>query len=272
MEPEKMSKGGAMELKNIVYEKSGGVGTITLNRSGKLNAITFEMLDEMWEVFQDILEDDDVHVILLTGSGRYFCAGADLEIVGGMTTTEFRWRQRKYWNRVFSEFEEIQKLTIAAINGPAIGGGLELALCCDLRYSVDDAHFSLPEINFGILPDSGGTVRLPWLIGLPRAKELILTGDSITAKKAEELGLVNAIFPHETFEKEVGRIAARMAQKAPIAIGLGKQLINRSFQQRDIRISLEEVMDVQSILIYTEDYREAVKARKEKRPPIFRGK
>jgi enoyl-CoA hydratase/carnithine racemase len=110
------------------------------------------------------------------------------------------------------------------------------------------------------------------LIGLARAKELILTGDSITAKKAEELGLVNAIFPHETFEEEVGKIAARMAQKAPLAIGLGKQHINRSFQQRDIRISLEEVMDVQSILIYTEDYREAVKARKEKRSPVFRGK
>src|SRR4030042_1909093 len=211
-----------MELKNIVYKKSEGVGTITLNRPGKLNAITFEMLDEMWQVLQDILMDNDIHVILLTGSGRDFCAGADLEIVGGMTPTEFRWRQRKYWNKGF--------------------------------------------------PDSGGTVRLPWLIGLARAKELILTGDSITAKKAEELGLVNAIFPHETFEEEVKKIAARMAQKAPMAIGLGKQLINRSFQQRDIRISLEDVMDVQSILIYTEDYREAVKARKEKRPPIFRGK
>jgi len=261
-----------MELKNIVYKKSQGIGTITLNRPGKLNAITFEMLDEMWEVLQDILEDNEVHVTILTGSGRYFCAGADLEIVGGMTQTEFRWRQRKYWNRIFSEFEEMQKLTIAALNGPAVGGGLELALCCDLRYSIDDAHFSLPEINFGILPDSGGTVRLPWLIGLARAKELILTGDSITAKKAEELGLVNAIFPRETFHEEVGRIATRMAQKAPMAVGLGKQLINRSFQQRDSRLSLEEVMDVQSILICSEDYREAVKAQKEKRPPIFRGK
>jgi len=261
-----------MELKNIIYKKSQRIGTITLNHPSKLNAITFEMLDEMWEVLQDILEDNEVHVILLTGSGRYFCAGADLEIVGSMAPTEFRWRQRKYWNRIFSEFEEMQKLTIAALNGPAIGGGLELALCCDLRYSVDDAHFSLPEINFGILPDSGGTVRLPWLVGLARAKELILTGDSITAKKAEELGLVNAIFPRETFPEEVGRIATMMAQKAPMAIGLGKQLINRSFQQRDARLSLEEVLDVQSILICSEDYREAVKAQKEKRPPIFRGK
>ena len=175
-----------MELKNIIYDKSEGIGTITLNRPAKLNAINFEMLDELWALFQDIIVDDDTRVIILKGEGRYFCAGADLEIVGGMTPNEFRWRQRKYWNRVFSEFEDIQKLTIAALNGPALGGGLELALCCDLRYSVDDAHFSLPEIDFGILPDSGGTVRLPWLIGLARAKELILTGDSVTAGRAEE--------------------------------------------------------------------------------------
>jgi len=261
-----------MELQNIVYEKSEGVGTITLNRPAKLNAINFEMLDELWALFQDIIVDDDVRVIVLKGEGRYFCAGADLEIVGGMTPNEFRWRQRKYWNRVFSEFEDIQKLTIAALNGPAIGGGLELALCCDLRYSVDDAHFSLPEIDFGILPDSGGTVRLPWLIGLARAKELILTGDSITAKRAEELGLVNAVFPRESFEDEVRKIAAKMARKAPLALGLGKQLINRSFQQRDIKTCLEEVTDVQSILICTEDYQEAIKAYREKRPPVFRGR
>lgn len=261
-----------MELQYIVYKKSEGVGTITLNRPAKLNAINFEMLDELWTLFQDIIVDDDIRVILLRAEGRYFSAGADLEIVGGMTPTKFRWRQRKYWNRVLSEFEDIQKLTIAALNGPAIGGGLELALCCDLRYSVDDAHFSLPEINFGILPDSGGTVRLPWLIGLARAKELILTGDSITARRADELGLVNAVFPRESFEEEVRKIAAKMAQKAPLALGLGKQLINRSFQQRDIKTCLEEATDVQTILILTEDYQEAVKAYTEKRPPVFRGK
>ncbi len=261
-----------MELKYIVYGKSEGVGTVTLNRPAKLNAINFEMLEELWALFQDIIADNEVRVILLRAEGRYFCAGADLEIVGGLTPTEFRWRQRKCWNRVFSEFEDIQKLTIAALNGPALGGGLELALCCDLRYSVDDAHFSMPQINFGILPDAGGTVRLPWLIGLARAKELILTGDNITAKKAEELGLVNAVFPRESFEDEVRKIAAKMAQKAPLALGLGKQLINRSFQQRDIKTCLEEVTDVQSILISTEDYQEAVKAYQEKRPPVFRGK
>jgi enoyl-CoA hydratase/3-hydroxyacyl-CoA dehydrogenase len=141
-----------------------------------------------------------------------------------------------------------------------------------MRYAVDDATFALPEINFGILPDSGGTVRLPWLIGLARAKEFILTGDPIPAEKAAEWGLLNGIFPRETFDEEVRKIAVKMAHKAPLAVGMGKQLINRSFQQRDIKTCLEEAMDVQSILICTEDYREAVKAREEKRPPVFRGR
>ena len=163
-------------------------------------------------------------------------------------------------------------MTIAAFNGPAIGGGLEFALCFDLRYSVDDANFSLPEINFGIIPDSGATVRLPWLIGLARAKEFILTGESISAKKAEELGLVNRTFPRETFNDEVRKLALKMAQKPPLALGMGKQLINRSFQQRDAKFGLEEAADVQSILIVTEDYKEGIKALNEKSPPAFRGK
>jgi enoyl-CoA hydratase/carnithine racemase len=261
-----------MDLQNIVYEKAEGVGAITLNRPGKLNAINFEMLEEIWALFQEIMVDSEVRVILLKGEGRYFCAGADLDIVGTITPETFRVRQRKYWNRVFSEFEDIQKLTIAALNGPALGGGVELALCCDMRYAVDDATLALPEIDYGIIPDSGGTVRLPWLIGLARAKELILTGDPIPAKRAAEWGLLNGVFPRETFDEEVRKIAVKMAKKAPIALGLGKQLVNRSFQQRDIKTGLEAATDVQSILICTEDYREAVRAREENRPPHFRGK
>jgi len=261
-----------MELKNVIYEKSEGVGTISLNRPEKLNAISFEMLDELWALLQDIIVDDDIHVILIKGEGRYFSAGADLSILGTLKPGTFRINQRKYWNRVFDQFEDIEKLTIVALNGPALGGGVELALCCDLRYAVEDATLALPEINFGILPDSGGTARLPWLIGVPRAKEFILTGEPITANTAVGWGLLNGIFSKETFDEEVRKIAVKMALKAPIALGLGKQLINRSSQQRDIKTGLEDVMDVQSFLICTEDYQEAVKAHQEKRPPNFKGK
>jgi enoyl-CoA hydratase len=261
-----------MESRSAVLEKSGGVGVITLNRPAKLNAISFEMLDVLFELLQDVAADDAVRVVLVTGEGRYFSAGADLEIVATLTPATFRTRQREYWNRVFGELADIAKPTIAALNGPALGGGLELALCCDLRYAVDDATFALPEINFGILPDSGGTVRLPLLIGPARAKELILSGDSITARRAEEVGLVNGVFTRDTFDVEVREIAGKMARKAPLALGLGKQLIDRSIQHRDVMTGLEDVMEAQSTLIESEDYQEALRAFREKRPPEFHGR
>ncbi len=261
-----------MQYENILYEKSEGIGTITLNRPAKLNALNFAMLDELWTVLQEIIADEEVRVILLIGAGRYFSAGADLEILGSLTPADFRLNQHKYWNRVFCELEDIPKLTIAAINGPAIGGGFEIALCCDLRYAAEEAVFRMPQTGFGLLPDAGATIRLPWLMGLARAKEFILSGDSMSAGKAEELGLVNRTFPGETFQKEVRKFALRMAEKPPLALGMGKHLINRSFQHRDIKSALLDVMDVQTTLITTEDYQEGIKAFQEKRTPVFRGR
>ena len=262
----------SMEKRSVVLDKSEGVGLITLNRPEKLNAISFEMLDVLFEHIQDVAADEAVRVVLITGEGRYFSAGADLEIVGTLTRKTFRRRQRRYWNRVFGEVADSRKLTIAALNGPALGGGLELALCCDLRYSVDDATFSFPQISFGIVPDSGGTVRLPLLIGPARAKEIILSGEAITARRAEELGLVNGTFPRQTFQDDVRALAVKMARKAPLALGLGKQLIDRSIRHRDVSMGLEEVMDAQSKLIGSEDYQKALRAYREKRPPEFHGR
>ena len=261
-----------MQPKTILYDKSGGVGTITLNRTSKLNALNFEMLDELWALLQDIMVDSEIRVAVFTGAGRYFSAGADLEILEGLTPATFRTAQQKYWNRVFNEIEDIPKLTIAALNGPAIGGGLELALCCDLRYSVDDATFKTPQIDFGLIPDAGATFRLPLLMGLARAKEFILSGESMSAREAEALGLVNRVLPRETFQGEIQRIAEKMAKKPPLALGIGKKIINRGFHRGDIRSSLEDAMDAQSILIVTEDYQEGIKAFREKRHPVFRGK
>jgi len=261
-----------MTFRNILYEKLDGIGTITLNRPNKLNALNFELLDELWAVLQEISGDDGVRVVLLTGSGRYFSAGADLEILSTLTPHNFRLNQRLYWNRVFNELEEIQKVTIAALDGPAIGGGLELALCCDLRYATEDAYFRMPQINFGLLPDAGGTVRLPLLIGLARAKEFILSGNSMETDEAEATGLINKVFPSEVFKIEIKKIAIAMAQKPPLASGIGKQLLNRSFQQRDIKSGLEDITDLQSYLITTEDYQEGINSFMEKRNPVFKGK
>ena len=254
-----------MGYNNIIYKKSDGIGTIILNRPSKLNALNFEMLDELWMALQNIMSDSDVNVVLLTGAGRYFSAGADLDILSSLSSETFRLHQHKYWNRVFCELEDLQKLTIAAINGPAVGGGVELALCCDLRYAAEHATFRMPQIDFGLLPDAGATTRLPWLIGLAAAKEFIFTGDAMPASRAMDKGLINQIFPREIFSDEIQKIAVKLSQKSGLALGMGKRIINRSYQQRDVKFGLEEITDVQSILISTERFRNGIKSFIEKR-------
>jgi len=261
-----------MDFKTILYEKADGVGTITLNRPEKLNAINFEMLEEVWSVLQEVVVDQEVRVVLLTGEGRYFAAGADLEILAALEPESLREELTRHWNPVFNEFENMRKLTIVALNGPAVGAGVELALCCDLRYAGEKATFRLPQIDFGVLPDAGATVRLPSLVGPARAKELILTGDTLSAQKAADMGLVNRVFPQEALAEEVGRIARKMAQKPPLALGMGKQLVNRAFRSADTRAGLEAVKNAQCALIRTDDYREGVRAFLEKREPVFQGK
>ena len=261
-----------MSYKTVLHEKSEGVATVTLNRPDKLNALNFDMLENLWEVLQEIVFDREVRVILLTGQGRYFSAGADLEILSTLEPARLRLELTRYWNRVFNEFEDTGKLTIAALNGPAVGAGVELALCCDLRYAAEDTTFRLPQIHFGILPDAGATVRLPLMVGPAKAKELILTGDTVSAQKALEWGLVNGVFPQSEFAEGVRRVARGMAQKPPLAIGKGKQLVNRAFLSADRRTGLEEVMEAQCSLIRTEDYREGVRAFFEKRTPVFHGR
>lgn len=261
-----------MRYKTIFHEKAEGVATVTLNRPDKLNALNFEMLEDLWEILQQIVRDPEVRVILLTGQGRYFSAGADLEILSSLEPASLRLELSRYWNRVFNEFEDTGKLTIAALNGPAVGAGVELALCCDLRYAAEDTTFRLPQIHFGVLPDAGATVRLPLLVGPAKTKELILTGESVSAQKALAWGLVNGIFGQVEFAEGVRTVARRMAQKPPLAIQKGKQIVNRAFRGVDRRTGLEEIMEAQCSLIRTEDYREGVRAFFEKRTPVFHGR
>jgi enoyl-CoA hydratase/carnithine racemase len=216
--------------------------------------------------------DREVRAVVLTGEGRYFSAGADLEILSKLEPEGLREELTRYWNPVFNEFESMRKPTVAALNGPAVGAGVELVLCCDLRYASESATLRLPQIDFGVLPDAGATVRLPMLVGPARAKEWILTADTVSAREAAEAGLVNAVFPEEALDREVRNIAGKLARKPPLALGVGKQLVNEAFRRADTRAGLEEVMNAQCSLVRTDDYREGIRAFFEKRAPLFRGK
>jgi enoyl-CoA hydratase len=249
-----------MAFEHISYEKDGGVGTIRLERPQKMNAIHFALLAELGALLEEIRNDTHVKVVLVTGAGKCFCAGADLEILSSLSPQTFRPNQDKYWNRVFCELEDLPKPTIAAINGPAIGGGLELALCCDLRYTVDDATFLLPQINFGLIPDVGATIRLPRLIGLSKAKEFILSGDPMTAHEAKACGLVDRVFSRETYAEAVKKMAGKLSQKSLPALAMGKQLINRAARHNDVRLGLADVTDGQMVLLSSEEYQKGMDA------------
>jgi enoyl-CoA hydratase/carnithine racemase len=260
-----------MDLTTLLIEKADGVAKIIFNRPAKLNAINFVMIDELWNLLHEVRDDDEIRVVVFTGAGKYFSSGADLDILSTLTPKSFRKMQHQYWNKLYNFIESFDKLTIAAVNGPVIGGGVELILCCDIRYAVDDATFLLPQINYGIIPDAGGTIRLPLLIGLSRAKELILSGEPIGANQAEAYGLVNHVYQTAGFNEKVHQAALKFAKKPPLAMQWGKHVINKGFYHRNIQIGLQDAMDAQTDLIKTSDYHEGIAAFREKRKPVFKG-
>jgi enoyl-CoA hydratase/carnithine racemase len=255
-----------MELRkeNVVLRREGRIGILTLNRPGKLNALNVSLIRELGEVLNHIREDDEMSVIIVTGEGRAFSVGADMEVIGGLGSPKtFRKVMRERWHSKFDAMEDMEKLFIAALNGFTLGGGLELALACDLRVAAEGVKLALPEIGFGLIPDAGGTIRLSRLVGPSAAKELILSGEAITSEEAKALGLVNKVLPAENFLQETMEYAKKFADKSPVALGLGKVAVNRNLNQ-DIKSGLDDAVLIQSILLETPEYAEALKALMEK--------
>lgn len=251
--------------KLVLFEKDGRLATIRLNRPKKLNALNLGLIHQFWHVLEAVRLDDEISVVLVTGAGKAFSAGADLDFLQSLGSPEqFRNELKENWHRPFDAIENMEKLFIAAINGAAIGGGVELALTCDLRVAAEGASFSLPEINYGLMPDAGGTNRLPKLIGVARAKELTFSGEAISSSEACRIGLVNRVFPDEGFMGAAKAYAQKFLDKSPTALGLGKQVINRSLDL-DTRAGLDDAAMLQSILLESEEYRQAMRAFDEKR-------
>jgi enoyl-CoA hydratase/carnithine racemase len=255
---------------HVLIAADGPIVTITLNRAEKLNAFTLAMLDALESACARVARDDAVRaVILASASPRAFCAGADI-IDWGPLGPQGMWAQ---WirdgQRVFDRLARLRQPTIAAVGGLALGGGLELALACDIRIAAEGARFGLPEVTIGAIPGWAGSQRLPRLIGVGRAKQMMLTGEPIDAATAAGWGLVTEVLPADRLMPRALELARRIAENAPTAVQAVKQLADAAAGE-GIATTLESL--AAGFAASTEDGREGVAAFREKRKPKFTGK
>jgi len=260
-----------MEYKYILYDKSDGIATITLNRPEALNAFSKEVVDEVLQALEDAKNDENVRVVVLTGAGeKAFSTGADIKAMKEMNALKAR-ELSLMGEKICCTLENLEKPVIAAINGYALGGGLETAMACDIRIASENARMGQTEINIGFIPGWGGTQRLTRLIGKTKAKELVFTGKMIDAKTAEQLGIVNLVAPADKFRETVRQFATELASKAPVAVKVAKAVINKGSElSLDAALALER--EGFSTVGSTEDLQEGVSAFIEKRKPTFKGK
>ena len=260
-----------MTLEKIGLEISDQIATVTFRNPNKLNAWDGQMLTELKAVVEDLAGREEVRVVIFTGEGRAFSVGADMNwFTPDPLTHRFRLQARSAHD-FFDSLEALEKPILAAINGLCVGGGLELALSCDLRVAAEEARFGFPEVNAGIIPGSGGCSRLAHLVGVGAAKELILTGELIPASEAKQIGLVNAVVPADQLTAKARQYAEKILQRGPLAVGMAKQIINTALSvDAATGRTLERL--AQSILLKTEDAEEGFRAFREKRPPKFSGK
>ncbi|MGM0882893.1 MAG: enoyl-CoA hydratase-related protein [Bacillota bacterium] len=255
----------------VVWEQHGHIGYIRLNRPEALNAVNYDMLVALGEMVETIGQNPhEIHVVILGGEGRAFCSGADLKERITLDEQQVRRNVQKI-REVFSSLERLPQPTIAAINGYAFGGGMELALCCDFRYSIREAKMGLTEASLGIIPGAGGTQRLPRLIGASKAKELILTARKISADQAFELGLLNGVADdREQLEEMSEGLAAEILANAPLAVYQAKAAIDEGMNA-DLATGMDLEFKAYEATIATKDRLEALEAFREKRPPRFTG-
>lgn len=260
-----------MQFKYIIYEKSEGIATITLNRPEALNAWSKELAKEFLSAMDDAQKDENVKVVIITGAGeKAFSAGADIKAMKGMTALKARELSQMGYE-ICNAIESIEKPVIAAINGYALGGGMEVSMACDFRIASEKARMGQTEINIGLIPGWGGTQRLTRLVGKAKAKELVFTGKIIDANTALQLGLVNKVVPAEEFMTAVKQFAKELAGKAPVALKVAKSLIDVG-ADIDLKAALALEREGFGVVASSEDLQEGVSAFIEKRKPVWKGK
>jgi enoyl-CoA hydratase/carnithine racemase len=263
-------------VSDLVTTREAGVARLVLNRPEQRNALTYEMLELLRVALAEAAGDPEVRAVLLTGEGAGFCSGLDLSLMpigdpeSSAAPLELKRILTERIQPVMLALGELEKPVIAAVNGAAVGAGMDLALACDIRIAGRSARFSEGYIKIGLVPGAGGAHLLPRIVGRARALELLLTGDFVDAAEAERTGLVNRVVDDEELAAEAFGLAAKIAAVAPAAAALIKRAVNAG-EASDFRASLDLVSSHLAVLSTTHDTREALAALREKRPPAFRG-
>ncbi len=259
-----------MELKTILLEKEGNIAVLSFNRPEVMNALNSEVLNELDLAIDEIKKSEDVYVLIITGAGKAFVAGADISEMKSKSLEEGRLFS-DMGSKVFRKIELLEKPVIAAVNGFALGGGCELAMACDIRIASEKAKFGQPEVGLGITPGFAGTQRLARIVGTAKAKELIFTGDIIGSEEALNIGLVNKVVNKDELLDEAKTMAKKISKNGQIAVRYSKSAINRG-SEVDFETANEIEKMYFGMCFATEDQKEGMSAFLEKRKPEFKNK
>ena len=262
-----------MNSSTVLVEKKDKIGSITFNRPDKLNALNTLAFQEFIAALHEVDQDNEIRVVIITGSGRAFSAGLDLEeATKGPSESALQVapiQDSVAW--IPHIMRNMKKPVIASINGPAVGAGFTIALACDIRIASEEARMSAPFVRVGLIPELGSTYNLPRLIGVAKACELVFTGKMIGANEAREIGLVNEVVAKDDLEAATYKMATEIAQAAPIPLQLAKKALYQGLDSEMVtQIQLEQLG--QSTCFKTDDFREGIRAFLEKRKPLFKGK
>lgn len=257
-----------MKFDNLLINYEESITILTINRPDCLNALNKAVLEELNLAMEMLEKDDSVYVIIITGNGKAFVAGADIAEMKDKTVSEAK-SFSNLGSKLFRKIELMNKPVIAAVNGYALGGGSELAMACDIIIASEKAKFGQPEVGLGIIPGYSGTQRLPRLVGVKKAKELIFTGETIDAKEAEKIGMLNKVVPPEQLMDVSLELARRIASKAQIAVKYAKHAINSGIEvDIDTGIGIEE--NLFALCFANDNQKEGMSAFLEKRKPNFK--
>jgi len=260
------------QFKHLILERDRDILQLAFNKPQRLNSMTVESLEELIQAINLVREEKAARALIVTGKGRAFCSGADMSFIqylqGLKTSADFRHILRDIVQKAMNCLEELEVPVIAAVNGPAVGGGAELALACDFRIASEKARFIFPEVRLGFIPDGGAIPRLVRLLGYGKAKDLIMTGRVVEAEEAERIGLVNKCVPPDELMTEALSLGNRLSECSPTALGVAKRMIDHAMDV-DLATSLSVVGFAQADLLKSAAVEEGVRAFLEKRKPRF---